>query len=211
MAATCTSCGVELESRLACESCGALQAEIDGLSPFEALGLEPSAELDAGVVRKRVLRLSRLTHPDFFTGASADQQELAERASAKLNEASKQLSDTMRRIDWLVAWLGGPSEADERQMPQAFLMEVLEWNETLEEAKAAQPGSKERDALDALESQLTSERASLETDLVSALSPLPERDSSGLTDLRRSLNAVRYIDRTLGEIRGLRLADASSR
>ncbi len=210
MTAQCASCGAELQSRVVCADCGKIQADLEALTPFEVLGIEPSARLAKGVVRKRLLKLSRLTHPDFFTSATEEEREGAELASAALNRAQTLLDDSMRRLDWLVNWLGGPSESDERQMPQAFLMEVLEWNETLEEGREAAPGSAERNTLDSLEASLKSERGDLEGQLLAGLDPLPERDSSSLTELRRSLNAVRYIDRTLGEIRSLRLSDAPS-
>ncbi|MFT4537746.1 MAG: molecular chaperone HscB [Planctomycetota bacterium] len=208
MSAICTACEKALVSLLVCEECGSIQAAGQDLNPFEVLGLEQSIEIEHGAVRKRLLRLSRLTHPDFFTAEPAELQELAEHASAQLNAASKQLDDPIRRADWLVNELGGPKEEEDRQMPQAFLMEVLEWNETLEEAKQAGTGNNSE--LDALESELDSQRSDLLASLIQTLTPLPERGGASLAGLRRTLNAVRYIDRTLGEIRNLRLPGASS-
>ena len=43
------------------------------------------------------------------------------------------------------------------------------------------------------------------------LTPLPARDSAGLTELRRHLNAVRYLDRALRELRALRLEEVDAR
>lgn len=191
---------------MVCEACGSIQPSERELTPFEVLGLEPSMELDEGHLRKRLLRLSRLTHPDFFAGSDPEGQGQAERASAALNAANKQLADPVRRADWLVGWLGGPGESEERQMPQAFLMEVLEWNETLEEARADARTEGAHAALDALEAELGSRRAECLEALTDGLTPLPERGDSRLTDLRRDLNALRYIDRTMGEIRSLRLS-----
>ena len=95
-------------------------------------------------------------------------------------------------------------------MPQAFLMEVLEWNETLEEAREAAPGSPARAALDALRDTLEDERTTTLGAVGAALTPLPSAGDPSLKDIRRQLNALRYIDRTLAEIEALRLEQAAS-
>src|SRR5262245_62081510 len=154
----CQSCGAALRSALVCEACGALQALESPVDPWDALGLEQGFALDAGALKKRLLALQRRMHPDFFGGADAAQRALAERNPAELNAAERVLSDDVRRADLLVRSLGGPDEQAERQMPPAFLAEVLEWNEALEEARAAPAGSPEREALDDLEARLVEER-----------------------------------------------------
>ena len=95
-------------------------------------------------------------------------------------------------------------------MPQAFLMEVLEWNETLEAAQSAAHGSPERAALDRLEETLRAERARLMDAIGRMLAELPAEGSSALTDVRKELNAVRYVDRARATMRELRLEQASS-
>ncbi len=205
-AGSCSSCGTKLTTPLACEACGVLLDAPDGLTPFAALGLEPSFDLDAKVLRKTLLRLSRATHPDFYSNAEDDVRARAERNSAELNAAHELLADAYRRADWLVASLDGPSQTEERQMPQAFLMEVMEWNEAIEEARSG--GSVE--SLSTLESELRGARNASMKSVQEALTPLPPRGSDDLVEARRSLNAVRYLDRALHEIAELRLAHAQS-
>ena len=96
-------------------------------------------------------------------------------------------------------------------MPQAFLMEVLEWSETLEEARTAEAGSPEREAAFNLKSNLDEERAARIDTITGLLNPLPEHASEALTTARRELNAVRYLDRALRELESLRLAEAEAR
>ena len=79
-------------------------------------------------------------------------------------------------------------------MPQAFLMEVMEWNETLEEAS---PGSAE---MLRLSSELTEHRDRISTEIAAALTPLPQPGAASLAGVRQSLNARRYVDRALGRI-----------
>ncbi|MEE8467977.1 MAG: iron-sulfur cluster co-chaperone HscB C-terminal domain-containing protein [Planctomycetota bacterium] len=209
----CPSCGVELETPLGCTACGSL-FELDGQpSPFEIFGLEPSWVIDATELRRRLLRFSRIVHPDYFGQATPQERERAETSSALLNSAHEVLVDAVRRADWLVAALGGPSEADERQMPQEFLIEVLEWNETLEEARDAGTGSGSaaRTGLQQLQDELEQRRGTTLRELGEVLEPLPESSDPVLSRARRLLNAIRYLDRALEQIRALRLEDPSPR
>jgi len=208
----CPRCSVELETPVGCLACGQvlpLGDEPDRLDPFEVLGLQPAFSLDAQDLRKRLLRFSRLVHPDFFATAGADEKRRAEKASAVLNAAHAILSDDLSRADHLVRMFGGPDENTEREMPKEFLMEVLEWNETLEEARAG--SSVPADRLEALRSELETRRTEALEAVSRLLTPLPARGSATLVQARKELNAVRYVDRALGELEALRLARAESR
>ncbi len=205
----CPHCEATLESPLCCTSCKALLTQAETPSPFAALGLSPRWDVDGGELKKNLLRFTRLLHPDFFVGAEQEERELAEQASAMLNQAFETLGNDVARADWLVTHLGGPSEKDERQMPQTFLMEVLEWSETLEEAQASAPGSAQRTALPAFAEELRGKRAEVLEAIATKLTPLPEAGASILKEVRRDLNAVRYLDRALGELEALRLQGAA--
>jgi len=207
----CPHCGAVLASALGCAQCGRLLDPPAELSPFALLGLSERYALDGADLRQRVLRAGRLVHPDFFTQAPAAERELAERNSARLNRANELLSDDWSRADWLVGARGGPAENEQRAMPPAFLAEVLEWNELLEEARGApaSPGMQER--LDSLARTLAAERARLLQAVASLLEPLPERGSPRLAQARTQLNAIRYVDRALSEIEALSLTRASLR
>ena len=206
----CPSCGADpslgeiIGSPLGCEACGTLFSVEGGPDPFEVMGFEPRWSLDPEALRKRLLRLGRLVHPDFHAGGR--QRSVAETNAAELNGAFAVLSDDFRRADCLLRHLDGPGEGEERSMPQAFLMEVMEWNETLEEARSGETGES---ALVRLERTLSSERAAALEAVASRLSPLPDRGSPLLVEVRRELNAIRYVDRTLSELRALRLDRAA--
>ncbi len=208
----CPRCSADLETPIGCLACGAilpLGEDADRLDPFAILGLQPGFSVDAQDLRKRLLRYSRLVHPDFFATAGAEEKRRAERASAILNAAHAILSDDTSRADHLVRMLGGPDETAQREMPKEFLMEVLEWNETLEEARTGSGIPAER--LDALRSELETRRKEALDAVSKLLAPLPARGSAQLVQARKELNAVRYVDRALGELEALRLARAESR
>jgi len=205
MKTNCSECEAELATPLVCEACGALQVCAESPTPFAVMGLEPGPVVDHAALKKRLLELSRAMHPDFFGGASEEQQQLAIDNTAELNSAFELLSDDMARADWLVRSLGGPKESDERQMPQAFLIEVMEWNELLEEARDAEPGSKEHAAAHELGATLENERKTIMQAVRDALTPLPESGSTALIDIRKQMNAVRYVDRALAQLAELAL------
>lgn len=207
----CPQCGAELETPLGCTACGVLFSPEPEPTPFAALGLEPAMELDSADLRRRLLKASRLVHPDFFADAGEPQRALAEHNSALINRAFETLSDGVARADWLIGHCGGPREGELRDMPQAFLMEVLEWNEALEEARASAPGAPERERLGALRGELELARDAALLRLGELLRPLPPAGDSALADARRELNALRYLRRTLDQIEALRLQQASSR
>jgi molecular chaperone HscB len=202
----CPHCAAELETPVGCIECGRLVELDPDVTPFAIFGFEPSDEIDARELHKRLLRFSRLTHPDYFAAERAEVRALAERNTARINEAHDILADDARRADWLVQSLGGPSENDERQMPKEFLLEVLEWNEVLEAAKSAGPGSTAMSQLDELEQELRAERAVTIDSIRAKLTPLPDPRAPSLREIRRDLNAVRYLDRALGDIESQRLS-----
>ena len=178
--------------------------------PFAIFGLEPGFALDKEMLRRRLLRFSRLVHPDFFATAGVEQRSLAESASAALNAAHELLADDAARADWLVRRLGGPDEQSERSMPQEFLLEVLDWNETLESARSAPAGSAERTAIRQLCAQLEERRRELFETIARELDPLPAIGSPKLALLRKQLNAARYLDKTIAEIGALRVSQTLS-
>ncbi len=196
----CTRCEARLETPLVCVSCRQILPLDRSPNPYAAFGLEPTFAVDQAALRKKQLQLTRLVHPDFFGGADPALRDMAEHNTAELNRAFELLSDDARRADWLVTSLGGPNQEQERQMPQEFLMEVLEWNEALEEARPSGAHSEERKRLMPLRDELRERRAGLLGRVAEALTPLPAPGAPNLRDVRRMLNAVRYIDRALKEI-----------
>jgi molecular chaperone HscB len=206
--ASCSRCAATLETPLGCLACGALASLPDGpeaLDPFAVLGLAPAYSVDRQDLRRRLLRFSRMTHPDFFATAAQEEKERAERATAALNSAYAVLSDDATRADHLVRSLGGPDENAERAMPQDFLMEVLEWNELLDGARRGEPIPAD------FRAELESRRARAIAAVAKLLDPLPAAGAASLREARRGLNVVRYVDRALGELEALRLSRAEAR
>jgi molecular chaperone HscB len=107
---------------------------------FAALDLPVAYQLDAAQLRKAYLLRSRELHPDHQDPNDPAAQERALALTAYLNAAQKTLSKPDTRLAYLLK-LQGLLEGDERadarrQMPQEFLMEMLELNEQLSELEA---------------------------------------------------------------------------
>jgi len=205
----CGHCQEVLVSPLACGACEHIFPVPETLSPFEVFGMEPVAHIDRGVLRKRLLKLQRLLHPDFHGQAGDAKQELAEHNTAELNAAYEVLHDEAKRASFLIQHLGGPNESAERQMPQAFLMEVMEWNEALEELRDAGDGEAAKARAQELHEELKVERVRLLDELLDGLHDALGGDTVDLVHLRKQSNAIRYIDRALKEASELQLRAAS--
>src|SRR6186997_3266137 len=102
---------------------------------FHRLGLPRRFVLDAGELERAYLTHSRAVHPDFhLTGSSGDLNASLE-LSAAVNEAYNTLRDPFTRAEHLLALEGGPTAAEQKQMPPAFLAEMLDAREEIESAR----------------------------------------------------------------------------
>ncbi|MAE27847.1 MAG: iron-sulfur cluster co-chaperone HscB C-terminal domain-containing protein [Planctomycetota bacterium] len=190
----CPHCNGALETPLACSTCGALLSVAPETPPHLILDMELAWACADDDLQRNHRRFSRMVHPDFYATAAPAERELAEHNSALLNSAYDILADDLTRAEWLLEHLGGPTDKEERQMPQEFLMEVMDWNETLAAHACGQSSDED---LDSLRRDLHARRAAVAADLGRHLDPLPEPGAPALLEVRRLLNAARYIERSL--------------
>lgn len=194
--APCGGCEAQRLTPLACGSCGLLSDEDRHPSPFQLFGLAPTWTICPAELHKRMMRITRLTHPDLHA-ASEEQAHLAERHTAELNEAYKLLLDDLARTEWLIDHLGGPPAS--KGVPQALLMEVMEWNETLDDLES-EPDDEARQAL--IHELQVRRHATLQS-LREILDPLPEPGAPTLKAARDHLDVLRYLARILARTQEL--------
>src|SRR3990172_1789239 len=98
----CGQCSKPMDSPVCCASCGALNALPPSMfTYFELFGLEPTYDLDLGLLRRKYLTLSRTIHPD-VAGRSGDQvRRQSLDLSAGLNRAYDTLRDPAARAEYL--------------------------------------------------------------------------------------------------------------
>jgi molecular chaperone HscB len=126
---------------------------------FTVFGLPRKLTVDASALQRRFYELSREHHPDFHQGATAERQAEALAQSAVVNRAYRALRDPLSRVEYLIALEEGrevrEGTTDKPKAPRELLMEMLEVQEALEEAKAEGMGGAAR-------GRLREERARLE-------------------------------------------------
>lgn len=107
---------------------------------FTVFGLPRKLVVDAEALQRRFYELSRQHHPDFHQRAAAEQQSEALARSALVNRAYRALRDPLPRVEYLIALEEGrearEGATDKPKAPRELLEEMLEVQETLEEAKA---------------------------------------------------------------------------
>lgn len=102
---------------------------------FDRLGLPRRFALDPAELERQYLARSRAVHPDYHAAGSSADLAASTELSAALNEAYNTLRDPFTRADYLLGLEGGPTAAEHKQVPQAFLAEMLELRERVEEAR----------------------------------------------------------------------------
>ncbi len=102
---------------------------------FELFGLARQFNLVMPAIDSRWRVLLAETHPDKFVGEGASAQRLAMQWSVRINEAHRRLKDPLARAAYLCELNGAPINAENNTaMPKAFLMQQMEWRESLDGA-----------------------------------------------------------------------------
>ena len=107
---------------------------------------------DRAAIDARWKELQREAHPDRFAAQGSAAQRVAMQWSVRINEAYQRLKDPLKRAAYLCELRGAPIRAeDNTAMPADFLMQQMQWRESLDEAHDAQ-------ALDRLTDELQTAR-----------------------------------------------------
>lgn len=154
---------------------------------FERLGLPRRFSVDRGELERAYLALSRAAHPDFYTLTGGDERAASEATAAAVNEAYATLKDPFRRAEHLLALLGGPTATEVKDVPPAFLMEMMDVREQIEAADAA---GRER-----LDAEIGDRYAAVFTGIDRLF------DARNLVAVRKDLNAAKYLKGLLRDLR----------
>lgn len=157
--------------------------------PFSVLGLAADFDVDAREVEGAYLRRAAEAHPDVLGG----DDEAAEALVGQLNEARAVLLDAERRANALLALRGGPAKEADKSLPTGFLMEMMQTREEIEDALRSKDAERIRSWRAWAESQRTGY-----VERVSRL--FREGGSHNLVEVRRQLNAWRYVERLIEQM-----------
>ena len=102
---------------------------------FELFRLPRQFAQERSLLDTRWKELQREAHPDRFAAQGGAAQRVAMQWSVRINEAYQRLKDPLKRAAYLCELNGAPVNAENNTaMPQAFLIQQMEWREALDEA-----------------------------------------------------------------------------
>ncbi|KAK9975242.1 hypothetical protein ABG768_023295 [Culter alburnus] len=132
----CWNCGSSAELFF-CSSCNAIQPADDKTNYFDIMNCEQRFSLDTQKLQKRYLELQRSLHPDHFGQKSLKEQEYSEEQSALVNKAYRTLQKPLSRAVYMLELQGVLlKEGADATADPAFLLEVMEINESLAETRS---------------------------------------------------------------------------
>ena len=102
---------------------------------FELFDIPVSLSVDKDSIKKKFYELSRKYHPDFYSQSSEEEQGEVLQMSALLNKAFKVFGNQNETIKYVLQLKGLLEEEEKYQLAPSFLMEVLDVNEQLMDAK----------------------------------------------------------------------------
>ena len=121
---------------------------------YELLGLPQQFALDGGTLAQHWRDLQSQVHPDNFANASEADKRLAMQVATRVNEAYQTLKQPLKRAQYLCEQHGVALGLENNTaMPPAFLMQQMEWRESLSALAAADSASQEA-ALLALQNEV---------------------------------------------------------
>lgn len=162
-----------------------------GMDYFQRLGLPRRFSVDGDELERAYLARSRAVHPDYHLAASASELAASLELAAALNEAYNTLRDPFARADYLLGLHGGPGASEYKQMPAAFLAEMLEAREEIERARG-NPTEVQR-----LDANFGNRFASIMGEVGQLFDAFGTADNprraSILSQIRALLNAAKYV------------------
>ena len=139
------------------------------------------------------LAASREAHPDFHALGTAAERDASLHDTAAVNQAYLALNDPFRRAEYLLGLLGGPTATLQKDMTQAFLMEMMDLREQIETLTRSGDEAK----LATMEAGLNARLAGV----FATVGKLFEAEPVPLVGIRRELNAAKVVKGLLRDLR----------
>ncbi|MFZ1527226.1 MAG: Fe-S protein assembly co-chaperone HscB [Ferruginibacter sp.] len=101
---------------------------------FELFDLPFRASIDHTRVQKKYIELQKKFHPDYFTQEDEDGQEHALEQSAHINKAYNIFRNSDKTLEYFLQQNGIITADEKYALPDDFLMEMMDINESVSEA-----------------------------------------------------------------------------
>ncbi|MBW8305506.1 MAG: Fe-S protein assembly co-chaperone HscB [Thiobacillus sp.] len=159
---------------------------------FELFGLPQSYALDRDKLDTAYRELQNTVHPDRFAAQPEAEQRVAMQWATQVNEAYQTLKHAVNRGVYLLKLQGNDAfDAANTKMAPAFLMQQMEWRETIEDARVARNAA----ALDALSDELRATHRRIEAQLAELIDTA--HDFAAASEAVRQL---RFMDKLIAEV-----------
>ncbi len=191
----CPKCQNVLRYPVICEKCNQL-FDVGKIDYFALFGLDKKFSVNIDELEQRYLELTKLIHPDLHTNSSGEALTLSMKISIEINNAYKVLKDPITRAEYLLSLTNAP-EISSDQVPEGLLSYILHLREQFEFAQAESDRDKVEDIREAVR-ELKKRTESKIYNLANNLTPSP--DVSVTNELRRELNAIKYINNLAKQI-----------
>ena len=155
---------------------------------FNLFQLEPSFNIDTEALEQTYRALAARFHPDKFASASAFEQKQAVMMSSTINDAYRTLKSPIDRAAYLLKSQNIDADAPEHtSFSPEFLMQQMEWRETLMDAQMEQ----NHDAIRALDKEIQEVQSNLYQDLQQAFEQQDYESAAQWVRHGRFLNKLR--------------------
>ncbi len=151
---------------------------------FARLGLPRRFSIDAAELERAYLAHSRLVHPDYHLAGTDAERDVSLEAAAAVNEAYNTLRDPFSRAEYLLSLEREPAARAGVKLPPAFLAEMLEARERLEEARG------NATAITELEQEFSGQLATMANELATLFEAA---NASTREKIESVLNQARYV------------------
>ncbi|MCX3263334.1 Fe-S protein assembly co-chaperone HscB [Pedobacter agri] len=132
---------------------------------FEFYELPVQFNPDQNAIKAKFYALSKKFHPDFYANESEEKQEEVLHLSTLNNKAYQTLSNANKRLKYVLELKGIVATDEGYQLPQSFLMEMMDVNEALMDLEFepdAQKLAQVKNEVDAIEKQHENELRDLQ-------------------------------------------------
>jgi molecular chaperone HscB len=151
---------------------------------FELFEIPVSFKIDKALVKKKFYELSRKFHPDFFTDVTTTQKEAILEQSSLINKAYKVFSNEDETIQYVLQLKKLLVEDEKFELPENFLMEMMELNEAITDAKI--------DENEVLLAELKKTILNVEKELYEVVEPIVENYQEDSTTQEAMLQVKKY-------------------
>jgi molecular chaperone HscB len=118
---------------------------------FELFEFDIVPIVDKSLLTKKYLQLQKQYHPDNYSLSDENEQNQSLEMSSLINKAFAVFKDELKTMGYFLEIKGLISEEEKYQLPSAFLMEMMEVNEQIDE------GDFEASSLDGIQFDLDQE------------------------------------------------------